>query len=170
MACPSWRLSSDNVMRQERASSKISWGAMSVAARRNRRRSTVWFPTMASRISSRARARRLRRASREEVISHSKLFWPFCNFEKAGSVAVRVSRIWCEVSLPPAVSRKSTMPTALAACSMAVKTSSLCKWTQKSASSDCARTLRISQPAARLSMLLSVRVSVRTIWTIWKTV
>lgn len=44
--------------------------------------------------------------------------------------------------------------------------SSLYKWTQKSASSSWDSTLRISQPAARLSMLASVRVSVRTMWTI----
>ena len=60
---------------------------------------------------------------------------------------------------------ESTVLTALAACSIAVKTSSLYKCTQKSASSSWARTLRISQPAARLSMLLSVSVSVRTMWT-----
>lgn len=51
------------------------------------------------------------------------------------------------------------------ACSMAVKISNLNRCTQKSRSSSDAMTLRISHPAARLSRLASVRVSVRMMWT-----
>ncbi|KAH7349347.1 hypothetical protein B0T11DRAFT_289022 [Plectosphaerella cucumerina] len=56
--------------------------------------------------------------------------------------------------------------TAAAAWSRAVRTSWRYKWTQKSASSSSARRRRMSQPAARLSMLASVMVWVRTVWTI----
>ena len=48
---------------------------------------------------------------------------------------------------------------------MAVRTSIRYKWTQKSASSSWASSLRISQPAARPSRLVSVRVSVRIMGT-----
>jgi hypothetical protein len=83
---------------------------------------------------------------RVKPLKHANSIWNSC-----GGPLRMATNFWLDMKL-----------TDLEACSMAVRMSILYKCTQKSLSSSRVRTRRISQPAARLSMSESVKVSFTT--------